>query len=160
MKKSNITLITLLVSLCLSQTSFARGFGGFNQESRGGSTPSSQNESSRILRIAPILGLSDAQVTEIEVIIDANKEDISVLKEAINELRTTLKDQGMAGEYDAENVRLLADTLASHIADIVVIKAGERNAIMQLLTAEQLEKLQEMRTFFGNRHNQDVTESL
>lgn len=159
MKKLNITLMTLLVSLCLSQASFARGFGGYNQGSRG-ATQSSQNESSRILRIAPILGLSDAQVAEIEVIIDANKEDISVLKGAINELRTTLKDQGMAGEYDAENVRLLADTLASHIADIVVIKAEERNAIMQLLTAEQLEKLQEMRTFFGNRHNQDVTESL
>lgn len=154
MKKSHIFAVTSIVvaSSLLNQVSFARGFGSLRQQGCSSGIQQdrgnlSQNENSRIVRLAPILGLTDEQIAEIQSIIDANKEQIEITKNAIKEIRSTLKEQFMVGEYNEENVLALADQVSS----IVVLKSKERFDILQILTDEQKQKLEEMRHLFEQR---------
>jgi Spy/CpxP family protein refolding chaperone len=93
------------------------------------------------------LGLTDEQITEIQSILDANKEQKEATKNSIKEIHTALKEQSMTGEYNEEKVQ----TLANHISTMVVLKSKERFNIIQILTDEQKSKLEEMLTFFKSR---------
>ncbi len=161
MKKSHIIAITSIVvaSSLLNQVSFARGFGSFKQQGcsfgiqqdRGNL---SQNENSRIVRLAPILGLTDEQTAEIQSILDANKEQMEIIRNSIKEIRNTLNEQSMSSEYNEENVLALAD----QVSNIVVLKSKERFDIAQILTNEQKQKLEEMRHFFEHRDGHNALE--
>lgn len=151
MKKKYILAATSIIlgASMISQTSFARGF-EFNKQN---SSPlhhksiQQDDESSRVLRLARVLGLTDEQVTNIQTILDTNEEQKLTTKALIEESRNALREQALAGVYDESSVQELADLISS----IVILKHKERFDIAQILTDEQKEKLEQMQQFFENK---------
>ena len=181
MKKSLIVLATtaVLASSLISTSSFARGFGGL--PGRGGERPEnvqgerpadaqssqqfgqrrggSQSPEQRLLRLTRVLDLSDEQVTAIEAIQEAQKEQAEGIREAMKVARESLRALGQAETYNEGDVATLAEGMGDLVTELIILKTKSKFDVFQVLTAEQEAWLEEMRNAFGRRH-QDSTEDI
>jgi Spy/CpxP family protein refolding chaperone len=107
------------------------------------------------------LGLTDAQRDQIRALFDQHKAEFQTAHEAARTAREAQQTALDAATLDEGAVRAAATTLASAEADVLILTAKVKAEALQLLTPEQLTKLQErkaerakMRAEFEQRRQQ------
>ena len=96
------------------------------------------------------VGLTDAQKEQIRTIHEANREQAQQLGQRIGAAQKAL-DEAAAGNASESDIRAKASDLANAIADGTIHRAKVNAEILNLLTAEQKQKLEEFRTTMQQR---------
>jgi Spy/CpxP family protein refolding chaperone len=84
-----------------------------------------------------VLGLSDAQQTQIKAVFAAEREKSAPLMEKLAAYRQQLHDAAQAATFDEAAVRAIATNLAQAEIELTVARARAHNQINALLTTEQ-----------------------
>ena len=96
------------------------------------------------------VGLTDAQKEQVRTIHEANREQAQQLGQRIGAAQKAL-DEAAAGNASEGDIRAKASDLANAIADGAIHRAKVNAEILNLLTAEQKQKLDEFRTTMQQR---------
>ena len=165
MKKSFIIFATstVLASSILSTASVARGFGGFGNRGMEPQTSgqndhrferrrASVNENQRLLRLAPVLNLSEEQIAEIEAIQEDQKEQTEAIQEAMKVAQESLRELSQSETYNEEEATALATSIGGLVSQHVALNSRSRFDTSQVLTVEQKAQLEEIRNAFRSRH--------
>lgn len=139
-KTSLLTTLTLGATLLFTAAASAapEGFGlGFAKDAEFGAE--------RIAMMADRLDLDEAQVAQIEAIVDANRAQAESLKDAFADNRAALQEAAAFDQYDAAAVAELADDLGALTSQRVLLKTQVRNEVLAVLTEEQRADLGELR---------------
>lgn len=111
-----------------------------------------KNASHRIDRMADKLDLTDEQKSEIQLIMDGNREAKESMREQMTENRQSLRALDTASaDYDA-NVKAIAATLASLEEEKLISRSNARRDIEAVLTTEQKAEMAKMSDNKGKRH--------
>jgi protein CpxP len=95
-------------------------------------------------RILRKLDLTDEQNEQIKAIREANKEKMKGAGKAVTEATKALHES-TSQEADEAGIRAAATALGNALGDRAVLRATTMASIKKILTAEQLEKLKELR---------------
>lgn len=98
-----------------------------------------------ILRLEKGLDLSKEQRTAIREIIKNARAAGRVHRDALSDNRLALDDLMEADEFNEQEMRRLAEINASNMTELMLLRARTDAAIRAQLTAEQREKLSELR---------------
>ena len=96
-------------------------------------------------RLAQKLELSEEQKTQIEAMHGEHRDEIEPLVAEVREARQSVGDLMMSEAFDEEALRAAAQLAADVHVELTVIRARHRNELKSVLTAEQLERLAELR---------------
>jgi Spy/CpxP family protein refolding chaperone len=99
------------------------------------------------------VGLTDAQKEQIRTIHEANREQAQQLGQRIGAAQKAL-DEAALNNASESDIRAKASDLATAIADGAVHRAKVNAEILNLLTAEQKQKLDEFRNTMQQRREQ------
>jgi periplasmic protein CpxP/Spy len=124
MYKKIIWMVTLVLSLALSQTVFA------NWECGG------------LKRMVGSLNLSDEQKTKIKPILEQLQTSGKTAGSQMRDLDKQIKQQVISADMDQSTVNGLVDQKTKLIGDMMKAKVTAKNQIFGILTAEQKTKLQ------------------
>lgn len=128
--------------------------GGWGHGPRGGGHGPDQGLGmlERLLpRVADELGLTDAQLEEIQAILDQARPEIESAREKLQSLRQTRRDDHDPAVFNEGEVRAFAADLAEVQVELMVVVERTRAAALQVLSEEQRQQLEEMRGTFGKR---------
>ena len=114
-----------------------------NRGRRGGR--SGGNRYGRCFFAPGILDLSSEQKEEIKGIYEDHKATLTGLRESLQEARWEFRALNWADEADPNEIREAAEEMAGIRADIMVEMSEIKSEIRDLLTDEQLGKLEEMK---------------
>ena len=147
-KKSVLLIPLLLASLAggwaLNATSASAnsGWGG------RGHGPA---EGHRMQRMAIVLGLSTEQQTQIEKIMENERQTVAPLLDQLRTSREELRKAALASTFDEAAVRNIAAAQASTRTELIVARAHTRNLIHAVLTPEQQALAEKLRLARGPR---------
>ena len=110
----------------------------------GGSGPGGMDHH-RLEHMAQRLELSDGQREELKEAFAARFETGAETRRGLSEARQRLDDQIHAASFDEAAIRKAAGALAALEAEVAVERARQAQKMRQILTPEQLAKLEEMR---------------
>lgn len=96
-------------------------------------------------RLAEKLNLSDDQRSQMKVIIEESKPQISALREKMRENRKQLRELSQKTPFNETDVRKLAEAQGDVKAEMIVLRMQQRSQIQALLTEEQRVQMKEMR---------------
>ena len=140
-RKHRLTIaICGLILLAASLPALAQGRGD-HQRGRG----PGMMDGHRLEHLAQRLELSDGQREEFKEMFVARFEAGGESRRAVFEARQALDAQIHADSFDEAAIRTAAGALAALEADLAVERAAQVQKMRQLLTPEQLAKLDEMR---------------
>jgi protein CpxP len=97
-----------------------------------------------IERMAKRLDLSDEQQTNIEAIVRSSRTAAEPYREQLSTLRTDLRELVEADEYYEEQVRIMLDTRAAAMVELMVIGTRTMHEVRAELTPEQRAEADEM----------------
>lgn len=106
-----------------------------------------------IERFTRVLGLTDAQLTQIKTIRENARTAGEPIANQIEPLHEQMEALIQASTFDEAAVRALDAKIAALSANLHVIQARAENATYNLLTAEQKAKLAELRKHMEGRPN-------
>jgi protein CpxP len=151
MKKSYLAITVLLAALvgvlvCNPPTATASGDGpkgdrGERHERFG---------DRQMARMTEVLGLSADQQEQIKAITAEHRNKVAPLRQTLDENRSQLRQAAHAGDFDEAAVRTLAGNQAAAQTELIVERARMQNQIQSLLTPEQREKAEKMRSEKGH----------
>lgn len=105
-------------------------------------------------RMAEQLGLTDAQKTQIQQIMQAEKTKTQSLREELRSQHQQLAAATKGGAFDEAQVRTRANQQAQTQANLIVERERVKAQIFQILTPEQRTKAEQLHSQFGERmHN-------
>ena len=102
-------------------------------------------------RMAEQLGLTDAQKTQIQQIMQAEKTKTQTLRDELRSQHQQLDAATKGGAFDEAQVRTLANQQAQTQANLIVERERVKAQIFQILTPEQRTKAEQLRSQFGER---------
>ena len=97
------------------------------------------------------LELSDEQIAQIEGILDSALPSIKGLADELAAAREAYAENSDPAEFDEDAFRAFLESQVPATIDLRVAVASTRAAVFQVLTPEQREQLQEMRSHAGKR---------
>ncbi len=104
------------------------------------------NQLVRVLsRSQETLGITDAQIESIHMVVDAARSEFRALARERRDLRNDVSGDRELGEYDPAIVAEFAESMGDITAERIKLSASVRNEILSLLTQDQLEQLEAMR---------------
>ena len=106
--------------------------------------PGGQGRGDRMMHVMQQLDLTKDQRQAIRSIKDEQRDQMRANRDAMMDIRKSLREQVHAANYDAVKVRELADAKAKIMADMTVQRSATMHRIRQQLTAEQQAKLDNM----------------
>jgi periplasmic protein CpxP/Spy len=118
--------------------------------------PGDHEEPRALGRIARRLGLSDQQKDQIHGILKTHAGEIEAQIEAGRNGRRALRDAMDAAPLDEARIRQQALALGEIRADAAVLRARIRSEIRPILSADQQEKAQQMRSGKSRRERRRV----
>jgi Spy/CpxP family protein refolding chaperone len=146
MKQSNLkwtrwAAVAVLAAIGLAGTALAQGPGG-----PGG------GDMGRMLSgmLGTALGLTDAQKTQIQSIVDQSKQSLDALSAQLQAAREAEKAAIKAGKSDAELAQLAQSYSALH-TQVHTIRLQTESKIYKVLTSEQRTKLEQLMEEMKNR---------
>lgn len=96
-------------------------------------------------RLIEGLALNDAQRSEIDNLIAANRENLRPLREQLQQQRSALREAIENQPFDEALVRFQAQEIAKVQTELLVARAHLMNQLLSILTEEQKAKLSELR---------------
>ena len=148
--KSIIVSVLALSSLGLISSTYARPFGNGSGQCmrgayKGGPGQKQGFRGFNIDRMAARLNLTDDQRTQIEVIVDNSKPEMTELRNAMQENRQQLRELAQQSALNETEVRKIADTQGDLKAEMIVLHANQRANIRAILTDDQRVQMNEVR---------------
>ncbi len=137
MKKQMLLTAMLTAGLVLGTSVSARGHGG--PGFHGGEV----NLAAKLERMADRLGLSDAQLEQIQTIADASLD--GSLRDSLAANREALREASAFESYDAERVAELAATQGELMSQALIKRSEVKHEILGVLTAAQRDELASLR---------------
>jgi protein CpxP len=127
--------------------------GGFFAVLAQGETtpPAGQHRPGRMLERLRDLGLTDEQKTAVKATLEKHRATIQPLMEKMMAERRTLQDLIHAEKVDESAIRAQATKVAAVEADLAIERAKIGQELRPTLTAEQIQKLQDMKRDFCGR---------
>ncbi len=111
-------------------------------------------------KVGQVLGLSEAQQTQIQTILEAERTKAEPLRKQLQDSREQMRKLAQAETFDEAAVRALAAKKAEVNVELMVSRARTQNLVQAVLTPEQRELankirplMQERRDGEGKRHN-------
>lgn len=141
MKKIIFAIVAILALSIGSILVFAQRGGG-NRGGRGGFL---------FGRMAKELNLTEEQKTQIKQIMDAEKEKVQPIFEALKENRQKMEELTADGSFDEAKVKALAGEQGTLSSQLIVEKERTKSQIFQILTEEQRQKAKQMKAKFEER---------
>ena len=130
-----VAAVALFLTLAIVGANAARSEQAFDSVPFGGRMMS---------HMAWRLGLTDAQKTQIQSILQDEKANVGPQLKQVIEARRELAAASAGGNFDEAKVRSLADAQAQNIVDLVVARERVQSKIYHILTPEQRAKFDEM----------------
>ena len=121
----------LLGTMALATVAFAGPRGGGPME--------------RITEMAAEIGLDDAQVSEIQTLMEDSRDDGKAIREQLREAKGEMKDLMGAQSPDRAAIMGQIDEISDLKAELKKVRVGTMLDIRGILTPEQFEQLQELR---------------
>jgi protein CpxP len=153
--RANTILITTLAiaAIAVPGAAAAQGFGGppgFGgpDEIGGPGLPFLEH---MLTRIADDLGLTDAQQSQIQAILDEERPAIESMREQLRDAHQAFRDSHPPGEFDEAAVRAFAESQSQTHVELMVAGARTMSRVHNVLTPEQREQLLQMRGRHGRR---------
>ena len=100
----------------------------------------------RLERAADKVGISDEQMDQILAVVDDNRESFREIRRAMRDNRKALAESIHAEDYDAAKIAQLADVHGQLASQMIVQGAEVRSNIRSLLSAEQREKIADLKS--------------
>ena len=100
---------------------------------------------SGMINFGRCLDLTDEQREEVGNIIESHKDSIAPLRESLRETMWELRVAVMADEVDPDGIRAITYEMAECKADLAIAMAGIKSEVRDILTEEQLDKLEELK---------------
>ena len=152
--RSSVPIIAAVILCAVPMASFAQQGpgGGPGWHSRGMGNDHLGFFERRLPRMAEELGLSDEQLEKIQAIADDARPEIEAYVEALRENREafrTANDDPTV--FDETAFRVHAATQHEIQTDLMVAVQKAKAEIFSVLTAEQIEELDDLRASFGGR---------
>jgi Spy/CpxP family protein refolding chaperone len=105
----------------------------------------------RLPRMAEFLGLSEEQVTQIEIIIEQEMAVIEPLRTQLHDTVQAYRGSLDPGQFDEVEFRSFLEDVAPLKIDIEVANARALSSVFNVLTPEQQEQMQQFRASAGRR---------
>jgi len=99
----------------------------------------------RLQRMAEVLGLSAEQQSQIQAIIQDERETVAPLEEKLQASRQELRAATQAENFDETAVRSIAAGQAATRTEMIVARARMQNRIHAILTPEQRAQAEKLR---------------
>ncbi len=128
--------VTLVVSVALVGARAARA----SAEGFDGGMPYGRMTS----RMAWRLGLTDAQKSQVQAILQAEKANMAPQLRQVIEARKEAAAASAGGNFDEAKMRSLANAQAQNIVDLLVARERVQSKIYNILTPEQRAKFDDM----------------
>lgn len=91
------------------------------------------------------LSLTDAQKDQVKAILDAHRNDLQAVGQRMGTARRGMEGAIAADSVDETAIRTRAAEVAAVEADMAVLRARVRAEVVQILTADQLSALKDLR---------------
>ena len=121
----------------------AAAHGGFGKGRGGGKLFTS---SFQIAYIARELDMTEEQKAQLREVLDAARPEADRLADAMVNSREAMKAYRESDRYSEEDIRAIADEKGKLVADMMVLHARVHTQIKAILTPDQLERFEKMRT--------------
>ncbi len=139
------TVLAAGLASCLLALPLAAQPPWLDGHSKRGDFSSEEFQERHMKRMARHLDLSDTQKAQLDTLQEQHRAEMEPLHEAMTAARDALKAQAEAEVYDADAIASLADDLGDAVAQMAVAKTSHLNELRGILSAEQLEKMQQHR---------------
>ena len=96
--------------------------------------------------IADELGLTEEQRDAIRATVDTAVSDARPVLEAMRDNRQALREAGDPESYDPATVAALAETQGDLVAELIQLKTATRADVFGILTPEQVEAIEDLRS--------------
>ena len=100
----------------------------------------------RLERMSSKLGLSDTQKTQVQELMQNHRNTLKPLHDEKRALRTEMKNLDLAATDYAAKLADIANRKAELVRQMTIVRGNKRQQMTQILTPEQLAKMQEMRS--------------
>ncbi len=107
-------------------------------------------------RFADKLDLSDAQLAEIEAIVDARKPELEALHDQASAAREAFRDAHQIGDFDEAEFRAHFSSQAQLHVEMRLIGAEMTSQVWNVLTPEQQQELTELLELLGPPGKKDA----
>lgn len=154
MKKILLTLVGCAAILGSAASYAAPGDNVRNQVQARMQSAQQQNPQSRLDMMAQRLNLTEDQKSQINTIMDQNKDQADALQQSMKDDKTQLMQLATAETYDADAVNKLATQMGDNMSKMISMKAEQRNAIYSVLDDSQKTQFKQMQENFSKKmHN-------
>ena len=149
MKHRNLILTTLLAVSLATAGIVTVGYAGPHCGERSGAYGEGRGHSEGrhdpLQRLMQQVDLTDAQQSEIKSIIETRRTDTENVRQQLLDSRKAMRSLVTGSDYNIEKVRELADQQAKLRAELTVARIDTMHQSLQVLTAEQQDKLAKLR---------------
>lgn len=97
------------------------------------------------------LDLTEAQRDQVQKILESHKAEFDQVRARLRDAHEAVAKATDAGTVDESAIRAATTTLASAMADEAILRAKVRTEVNGILTAEQLQKIQERKAEMQKR---------
>jgi Spy/CpxP family protein refolding chaperone len=111
-------------------------------------------------RLAEELNLTDAQQSQIQAILDEELPTIEAMRDQLRDAHQAFRESHPPEAFDEAAVRAFAESQAQTHVELMVAGARTRSRVHNVLTAEQQEKITEMRGPHGRRRGPPPDQGL
>ena len=101
-------------------------------------------------RVGDRIGLTDAQKTQIQAIVDAGKPGLDALRDQAQAERETFRDSHEIGDFDEATFRAHFESQAQLHVEMQLIGASMMSQAWAVLTPAQQQELQDLMALIGN----------
>ena len=108
-------------------------------------------DAAHVEHLTRVLGLSDAQATELKTFLDGERPAIEAIHQRLRATHEQLEAATAGGRFDEAQVRAIATQQGQAHADMVVEHERCKAKVYSVLTAEQRAKLEELHRQHGPR---------
>lgn len=147
--KRTFLLIPLLLATLVGGLSLAPATADANVGRSGRGHGPEQGR--QLQRMALVLGLSSEQQTQIQAILQSERQTVAPLLKSLRANREAVRKLAQAENFDEGAVRDLATAAAATRAELIVARARTQNRIHAVLTPEQRTLAAKLRRTHGER---------
>ena len=143
----------VLAAMAVPGAALAQGYGGPHgmggPDGFGG--PGLHRFEEMLPELAVVLDLSDEQQAQIEAILDAELPAIETMRDQLRDAHQAFRASQQPGAFDEAAIRAFAQSQSQTHVELMVAGARTMSRIHNVLTAEQQQRLEELRALRPER---------
>lgn len=147
----NKKMIMAAIALSVTLLTAAPGMTRANRDQERPGRPGMHLPGAGVERLAKVLKLSAAQEEQIKAVQEAERPQMIKLMDEMKGKRQQLRQAEKGTTFNEESIRALATDISKIEIELTVSRVRTQNQINAVLTAEQLELLQNLRGAEGER---------